>query len=705
MTTEITWGTERFSLEFAVSPSGAVHLRRARSGSSAVTMPEGLPLVDILTVADGHTPASGRLVHTTTGSRLQYSWHSVVDEQNEQALVIGLVDPESLLTAILTLSAFVGQAAFRARVDIRNDALSDSAVLLSTTSWSTYLGRSTTGTDARPDWSLVHGFNDWLGEGRWQKIAAGGIHLPALSSELTGHDPRGERAFVSKGTWSTGKNIPTAAVVSEQANFAWLWEIEHNGAWRWEIGDDIADNYIACSGPTDLDHQWSAVLAPGESFASVPVTVALGTDLTTAVEALTAFRRAARRIHADNTEMPVVFNDYMNTLNGDPTTAKLLPLIDAAAAVGAEIFCIDAGWYDDGDDWWDSVGEWTPSVTRFENGLGEVIARIRNAGMTPGLWLEPEVVGVKSPVARSLPEEAFLSRHGQRIVEHDRYHLDLRHPAAIAHLDAVIDRLVDEFDVGFFKLDYNINPGPGTDRGDGSVGANLLEHNRAHLAWIDSVLDRHPALVLENCGSGAMRQDFAMLSRMQLQSTSDQQEFTRYPPIAAAAPLSMLPEQAASWAYPQPEMSLEDVSFSLATGLLGRFYLSGYLNRMTPGQLELVTEAIAANRMIRSEIQTSMPFWPLGLPDWDAAAVALGLASAETSLLTVWNRTAGSSEIALSLPALRGRDVSISTMFPAKLDAWETRWDSESATLFVRNPAATRGARTIRLTHPAPATK
>jgi alpha-galactosidase len=37
----------------------------------------------------------------------------------------------------------------------------------------------------------------------------------------------------------------------------------------------------------------------------------------------------------------------MDTLEGDPTEAKLLPLIAAAAAVGCEYFCIDAGWYDD----------------------------------------------------------------------------------------------------------------------------------------------------------------------------------------------------------------------------------------------------------------------------------------------------------------------------------------------------------------------
>ena len=82
-----------------------------------------------------------------------------------------------------------------------------------------------------------------------------------------------------------------------------------------------------------------------------------------AVAALTAYRRAIRRPHDDHRRLPVIFNDYMNTLMGDPTTERLLPLIDGRRArPGAEYFCIDAGWYAElGEGWWDTVGAWEPS--------------------------------------------------------------------------------------------------------------------------------------------------------------------------------------------------------------------------------------------------------------------------------------------------------------------------------------------------------
>jgi alpha-galactosidase len=124
----------------------------------------------------------------------------------------------------------------------------------------------------------------------------------------------------------------------------------------------------------------------------------------------------------------------------NPTTARERPLIAAAAAMGVEVFCIDAGWYDDENGgWWDSVGEWEPSVKRFpDGGLAGLIGEIRAAGMRPGLWLEPEVVGSRSRIAESLPADAFFTRGGKRVKEWGRYQLDLRHPAAREHLDGVV---------------------------------------------------------------------------------------------------------------------------------------------------------------------------------------------------------------------------------------------------------------------------
>ncbi|WP_329260074.1 alpha-galactosidase [Actinoallomurus sp. NBC_01490] len=678
--TTIMWGHSALRLTVDVTAGRPVSIRELTDGPAAdVPVRPAQPLVEILTPGTGRAAVSQRFAETTIGRRLVFAGEESSRDGLWHRLRITLRDEPTGLRVEVILRSPEGVSAVRSQVRVTNDG-TGGVLLLGVSSFAAgFFGRPVERLD------VVHGSGEWLGEGRWRRRPFREI-APDLGLPLHGQHGRGRFAAVSTGAWSTSGNLPTGGLIDRESGDAWLWQVEHNGAWRWETGERLDGVYVTLLGPTDLDHQWRQELRPGASFTTVPVSVAVsGDDLHGAAAALTAHRRAIVRPHADRAALPVVFNDYMNTLMGDPTTAKLLPLIDAAADAGAEVFCVDAGWYGD-DAWWDTVGAWEPSQTRFPRGIEEVLGHIRRRGMLPGLWLEPEVVGVRSPVAGKLPDEAFLQRGGVRVVEHGRYHLDLRHPLAVAHLDETIDRLVEELGVGYFKLDYNIDPGVGTDRDADSAGAGLLAHNRAHLAWLDQVLDRHPGLILENCASGAMRMDYAVLARMQLQSTSDQQDFRRYPPIAAAAPLSLLPEQSGIWAYPQPDMSDEEIAFTLCTALLGRPYLSGHLDRMAGRQLAAVRDAVNVHRDMRAGLVSATPLWPLGLPGWSDPWLSLALRVGDTTYVTVWHRGGTTGDAVLSLPHLTGAEVEIDTLYPRHLPPFGHRFDPDAGRLTVLRP-------------------
>ncbi|WP_207755611.1 glycoside hydrolase family 36 protein [Nonomuraea cypriaca] len=434
--------------------------------------------------------------------------------------------------------------------------------------------------------------------------------------------------------------------------------------------------YLLLSGPSLREHQWSVRLAAGESFTTVPAAFTLAGDYEQAVAALTRYRRALRRPHRDNAELSVVFNDFMNGLMGDPTTERLRPLIAAAAEAGAEYFCIDAGWYDDeragpGDGgvpgWWDTVGAWEPSKSRFPDGLAEVTGAIRAAGMIPGLWLEPEVVGVRSDVG--LPDEAYLRREGVRLTEWGRHQLDLSHPAAVAHLDAAVDRLIADFGVGYLKLDYNIDIGP-ADR--------LLEHNRAYLAWAERVMERHPGLVLEACAAGGMRLDGATLRTFPVQSLTDQQDDLLLPAIAAAAPTAVPPEQGAVWAYPHDDL----ITFGMVTAMLGRIHLSGRLDLLSPEQLAQARRAVEIYQGYRGDLARGVPRWPLGLPRWDAEQIALAVDCGEVAYLAIWRRHSPSDMIDVPWPA--GYDLT-PLLLPETADA---RWEAETLRITLPEPCS-----------------
>ncbi len=282
---------------------------------------------------------------------------------------------------------------------------------------------------------LLWAENDWLSECRWQRQPMR-LTSPAHRGRVSDVHGKAGLALNGQGTWSSCGHLPMGGLTDRRSGRTWVWQIEHNGGgWRWECGERDKAAYTALFGPTDTHHGWRHPLEPGSVFRTVPAALSFSADggPDAAFAALTRYRRAHRRPRDDHQRLPVIFNDYMNCLMGDPTTDKLLPLIDAAADAGAEYFVIDAGWYDDDNGgWWSTVGAWEPAASRFpgEKGIHEVLDRIREHGMVPGLWLEPEVIGVRSPMAGSLPDEAFFRRDGVRISEVDRHHLDLRHPAA-----------------------------------------------------------------------------------------------------------------------------------------------------------------------------------------------------------------------------------------------------------------------------------
>ena len=559
----LRWSSPELTLTFALDdgPVRLIGVREASRPDSEDLVPSQ-PLVEVSAVGHGLSPSTYRHVDTTLGQQLRYVRH----EETGATLRIVQDDPGTGLRVT---------SVFEARAGVR--AWSEASMTGPGTLELTFLSSLVVGLPS-VDAELHSAANSWMAENRWSARSLRSETLADIVSDAHHHVARSRHTVTNAGSWSTGEHLPVGVLIDRSTPYALGWQIEHNGPWHYEIGESRYGGYLLLSGPTDQEHQWSVVLTADTPFTTVPVSLVAGTDRDSVFAALTRQRRAIRHRRPVDDRAPVVFNDYMNTLLGDPTTEKLLPLIDAAAEVGADYFCIDAGWYAEGD-WWNTVGAWQPSATRFPNGLAEVIDRIHSHGMVPGLWLEPEVIGVRSPIAHELPDDAFLTRRGVRVAESGRYLLDLRSTAARAHLDQTVDRLVREFGIGFFKFDNNTMTGPGTDKRGTSLGHGLLEHQRALLRWLDDLQTRHPDLLIENCASGAMRMDYAMLSRLHLQSTSDQEHPLLYAPITAAAPAAVLPEQAGHWAYPISGSTREEFTFALVNGIPGRLYLSGHLDQ------------------------------------------------------------------------------------------------------------------------------
>ena len=614
-----------------------------------------------------------KYTRTSPGAEMRYVSHTLAENKHGPVLELVLSDGALKVTQTYTFYNKAGVA--RCQSEIVNE--SEKAVTLAYAPSFVYYGLA----HGSPQWdrqvSLSVCHNTWVRELQWRTNTLWELGL------VKGTAPGVKRlSFDQTGTWSSSAYLPMGVVTQNNQGASLFWQIEHNGSWHAEYGDgDNGALYLQLSGPTDNEHQFREVLEPGESFTTVPVAVgACMGGFGEAVAALTAYRRLIRRPNADNENLPVIFNDYMNCLNAEPTTEKSLPLIEAAAKAGCEYYVVDAGWYTDvmeGGSWWSTIGEWQESKKRFPGGFREVIDSILAHGMKPGLWVEIEGIGKDCPLVSKLPDDWFFSLYGQRVVDHDRFQLDFSNPAVRKFADETIDRLVRDYSIAYFKIDYNINAGIGTDAGGVSPGAGLLRHNRAYLAWLDAVLARHPGLVIENCASGGMRMDYAMLSRLSIQSTSDQGDYRAYASIAAMAPSAVTPEQAAVWSYPNFKTGDEEEAvFNMVNVLLGRIHQSGFLSQLPRPMFDRVAEGIACYKRIRSDIPNAIPVFPLGAVYFDSDWLSGGLLCENRLYVAVWRQGGETDSVTLQLPWLAGKSVkSVQCIYPVGLPC-EFRYDA-----------------------------
>ncbi len=484
-------------------------------------------------------------------------------------------------------------------------------------------------------------FSSWSAESQWK----------CFSLEQIGVIGADSSHYRSKclGSRSSAEMSPTAIIHDTENDLSYFFQIEHSSSWMWEIGNLFIKSqhglYLTAGGPDEENGHWWKRLAPGESFSSVPVSIGcVRGGFERAVEEMTKYRRAAcKRPHKADDGLPIIFNDYMNCLWGNPTVAAELPKVKAASRMGCEYYVMDSGWYaKPGEHWWPGVGHWLPDKDRFgENGFMAVMDYIRECGMVAGLWIESEVVGVNNSLAHK-PDSWFLCRHNQRIIYNSRYFLNLRNPQVRAYLDSVIDRFVNEYGIGYIKNDYNIDLLQGTDTDADSFGDGLLEHTRALYDWIEGIHVRHPSLIWENCAAGGLRTDYGILSRAQIQSSSDLDDYSQYSALSIGCSASILPEQTAVWAYPTIADDEEHTIYNMVNAMLFRIHLSGQIDTLESNCELLVKEALDYYKSSRHLIVKSHPVYPLGIPgvNEDNCWMAIGMKSGKIMRLALWRKNA-----------------------------------------------------------------
>ena len=410
-------------------------------------------------------------------------------------------------------------------------------------------------------------------------------------------------------------------------------------------------------------------------------TLAAGEQFTTADASLVAFQNGAgfndphwllpsytaqvleRRIDAQGP--PWIVNTW-EPFNRNVSHDLVLELVDAAAAMGMDIFTIDDGWQKD-------YGENAVDLDAFPGGLDPILAAVEGNGMRLGLWIPLAAVGTSTAVYREHPEWVALDQQGKPKITGTAAGAKGVMCMATAYRDAAAERVIDaieRFRLAYVKLDlttifnaYGEAPGcwaSGHMHGSWAESLNLIYEGIADVTA--KIYQRHPDVLLdltfELWGQKHII-DAGLLASGDLDWMSN---------VDDGQPDSAGPRQARQLLYqratsmPVESMlignlhaELPTIQETFATAIGSAPVLLGDLRKLTPADRAWYHDKISWFKKLRRSTKISESFFPLGSFEQVSAAAWDGFARfgrAGNGVIVLFRNKSNAAHAQVQLPLL-----------------------------------------------------
>ena len=192
---------------------------------------------------------------------------------------------------------------------------------------------------------------------------------------------------------------------------------------------------------------------------------------------------------------------------------KLLKLAQAGKEVGIELFVMDDGWFGTRDDDTQSLGDWEVNRKKLPGGIEGLARKIREMGLEFGIWVEPEMVNVKSRLYEAhpdwvlqIPDKPHSEGRNQRI-------LDLTRREVQDFIIEEMSRVFSTVGISYVKWDMNRTF---TDYFSAALPAGR-QGEVAHryvlglYRCMRELTERFPHILFEGCAAGGNRFDLGIL--------------------------------------------------------------------------------------------------------------------------------------------------------------------------------------------------
>lgn len=452
--------------------------------------------------------------------------------------------------------------------------------------------------------------NEWTMEnqGLWQELDHGVLELTALGARTC----LGSTPYLALKNTENGESL----AVHVLAEGDWRIRAEVHGS------PSASPRLLLCTGPAEAELAYC--LAPGEC-AVLSRTVFLPLPCGTPESGAAVFQRYLLEdaAHRNPKAIPVEFNTWFHSFDR-LDEGELLRQLDAACALGCEVFTIDAGWYGrlEGG-WYAQVGDWREKLNgAFYGKMGEFADQVRARGMAFGVWIEPERLMKNAPVVVEHPDWFLPDNDGLVYPDLDREEV------AQALFDTVSE-VIDRYGARWVKIDYNHA------LGRDPHGSAHMRYLRRFWRIMDDLRAKYPELTLEGCSSGGMRFEAEMQKHYDISFMSDTVNPWDVLRIGEGASLRVLPGRIVRWCcmesgaaiphydHDQPfkpiltpkkavwdDVENTDPDFLLKVCLQGHLSFSGELAGLDDHTRMLIKKAVSFMKRHRALIQRGV-FHPL----------------------------------------------------------------------------------------------
>lgn len=298
---------------------------------------------------------------------------------------------------------------------------------------------------------------------------------------------------------------------------------------------------------------------------------------------------------------------------------ELKALADRAAAVGAERFVLDDGWFKGRTDDRRALGDWTPDPVKYPHGLTPLIDHVRSLGLEFGLWVEPEMANADSDLLRAHPDWILGEPGREQPLGRGQHVLDLTRQEVADNLFGQIDALLSAYPIGYLKWDMNRDLTHPMSRGRPAARAQA----RAVYALIDRLRAAHPGVEIESCASGGGRADLEILKRTDRIWTSDCNDPFERQRMQRAAMLLFPPEVLGAHVGPEASHTTArsaSLDFRAMTAMFGHFGIEADIRAFSDEDLAALARAIALHKRLRPLLHSGRV---ARLPHPDTGAVGL----------------------------------------------------------------------------------